>query len=113
MFSLLLVFVDDLLGGLHINAGVHRQPLDKGGEGLLLLLVGQLDLLDELVQPQTDRGVRDLVEPGDLLQRAGLERKIFEKGGELPISCMYSHKTNGLSLFSSSHFSIRAGGVYI
>ena len=83
MFSLLLVFVDDLLGGLHINAGVHRQPLDKGGEGLLLLLVGQLDLLDELVQPQTDRGVRDLVEPGDLLQRAGLERKIFEKGGVL------------------------------
>ena len=41
------------------------------------MLVGQLDLLDELVQPQTDRGVRDLVEPGDLLQRAGLEREIF------------------------------------
>jgi len=78
-----LVFVDDQFGGLHINAGVHRQSLDKGGEGFLLLLVGQLNLLDELVQPQADRGIRDLVESGDVLQGAGFEHKIFEESGVL------------------------------
>ena len=74
---LLLVPVQNQLGGLQVDTGVHGQPFDEGGEGLLLLLVAELDLLDEFVQPQPDGGIGYGVQLGDLLERAGFENKIL------------------------------------
>ena len=79
LLFLLLVLVDDEFCRFQVDAGIHRQPLDEGGKGLLLFLVCQFYLLDELVQPQPHRGVRHLIKARYLFQRAGLEHKVFQK----------------------------------
>ena len=67
----LAIFGYEHFGGVEVDALVHCEPLDQGDVRIGLAILPYPDLLDEPVEPQSDRWIGDSVLTRDLLQGTG------------------------------------------